>query len=167
FVVPGGVLEHFQDGIGRRGRELSARWDDLFGKYGKGFAELADQVNRMQRRDVPDGWDKNLPSFPADPKGIASRESSGKVLNALAQNIPWLVGGSADLAKSNKVDLKMPGAGDFQADNYAGRNFHFGVREHGMASAANGMAVSRLKVFNATFFNFTDYMKPSMRLAAL
>ena len=121
----------------------------------------------FRARRLPAGWDKNLPTFPADAKGIATRESSGKVLNALAQNIPWLIGGSADLAKSNKVDLKMPGAGDFQADNYAGRNFHFGVREHGMAAAANGMAISRLRVFNATFFNFTDYMKPSMRLAAL
>ena len=167
FLVPDGVLEHFQDGIGRRGRELSARWDDLFGKYGKEFAELADQVNRMQRRDVPDGWDKNLPSFPADPKGIASRESSGKVLNALAQNIPWLVGGSADLATSNKTTLKADGAGDFQADNYAGRNFHFGVREHAMAASLNGMALCKLRAFGGTFFNFTDYMRPSMRLAAI
>jgi transketolase len=98
---------------------------------------------------------------------MATRESSGKVLKALAQNIPWVIGGSADLAKSNKVDLKMPGAGDFQPDNYAGRNFHFGVREHGMAAAANGIATTRLRVFDATFFNFTDYMKPSMRLSAL
>jgi transketolase len=167
FLVPDGVLEHFQDGIGRRGRELSSKWNDLFGKYGREFAELADHINRMQRRDLPDGWYKNLPSFPADPKGVASRESSGKVLNALAQNIPWLVGGSADLATSNKTTLKADGAGDFQADNYAGRNFHFGVREHAMAASLNGMALCKLRAFGGTFFNFTDYMRPSMRLAAI
>jgi transketolase len=167
FLVPDGVYEHFQQGVGKRGAELHASWVKKFAEYAKQFPELAAELKDIQARRLPDGWDKNLPAFPADAKGIATRESSGKVLNALAQNIPWLVGGSADLAKSNKVDLKIPGAGDFQPDNYAGRNFHFGVREHGMAAAANGMAVSRLKVFNATFFNFTDYMKPSMRLAAL
>ena len=121
----------------------------------------------MQRRELPDGWDKNLPTFPPDAKGIASRESSGKVLNALAQNIPWMVGGSADLATSNKTALKFDGAGDFQAGNYSGRNFHFGVREHAMGAALNGMALSKLRAFGGTFFNFTDYMRPSMRLAAI
>jgi transketolase len=167
FLVPEGVLEHFQDGIGRRGRELSCEWNDLFGKYGKQFPELADQVNRLERRDLPDGWDKNLPSFPADAKGVASRESSGKVLNVLAQNIPWLVGGSADLATSNKTTLKSEDDGDFQAGSYGGRNFHFGVREHVMAAALNGMVLSKLRAFGGTFFNFTDYMRPSMRLAAI
>jgi transketolase len=167
FLVPDGVYESFQEGIGKRGAELHAAWEKKFADYGKQFPDLAAELNDIQGRELPDGWDKNLPNFPADAKGIATRESSGKVLNALAQNIPWVVGGSADLAKSNKVDLKMPGAGDFQASNYAGRNFHFGVREHGMAAACNGMATTRLRVFNATFFNFTDYMKPSMRLAAL
>lgn len=165
FLVPDGVLEHFQDGIGRRGRELSSKWNDLFGKYGKEFSDLADQINRMQRRDLPEGWDKNLPSFPADAKGVASRESSGKVLNALAQNIPWLVGGSADLATSNKTTLKDDG--NFEAGSYGGRNFHFGVREHGMAAALNGMVLSKLRAFGGTFFNFTDYMRPSMRLASI
>jgi len=167
FYVPDGVYENFQEGVGKRGAELHAAWDKKFAEYSKQFPDLAAELNDVQGRRLPDGWDENLPSFPADAKGVASRESSGKVLNALAQNIPWLIGGSADLAKSNKVELKTPGAGDFQANNYAGRNLHFGVREHAMAAAATGMAMSRLKVFNATFFNFTDYMKPSMRLAAL
>jgi len=167
FLVPDGVYDSFKEGVGKRGSELHAAWEKKFGEYAKQFPDLAAELNDIQGRRLPDGWDKNLPSFAADAKGIATRESSGKVLNALAQNIPWLIGGSADLAKSNKVDLKVPGAGDFQASNYAGRNFHFGVREHAMAAASTGMALSRLRVFNATFFNFTDYMKPSMRLAAL
>ena len=167
FYVPDGVYDCFKQGVGKRGAELHAAWEKKFAEYSKQFPELAAELEDIQGRRLPAGWDKNLPSFPADAKGVATRESSGKVLNALAQNIPWMIGGSADLAKSNKVDLKMPGAGDFQATNYAGRNFHFGVREHAMAAACTGMAMSRLRVFNATFFNFTDYMKPSMRLAAL
>jgi transketolase len=167
LLVPDGVLENFHDGIGERGKELSSDWKELFNGYGQQFPDLADNINRMQRRDLPDGWDKNLPAFPPDPKGIATRESSGKVLNVVAENIPWLVGGSADLATSNKTTLKFEGAGDFQAGNYAGRNFHFGVREHGMAAALNGMVLCRLRAFGGTFFNFTDYMRPSMRLAAI
>lgn len=167
FLVPDGVLEDFRDGIGKRGRDLSSKWNDLFGKYGQQFGDLADQIKRMQRRDLPNGWDKNLPTFPADAKGLASRESSGKVLNALADNIPWLVGGSADLATSNKTTLTAKDAGNFEAGNYGGRNFHFGVREHAMAAALNGMVLSKLRAFGGTFFNFTDYMRPSMRLAAL
>ena len=167
FYVPDGVYQNFKQVVGKRGAELHAAWEKKFAEYSKQFPDLAAELSDIQGRRLPEGWDKNLPTFPADAKGVASRESSGKVLNALAQNIPWLIGGSADLAKSNKVELKMPGAGDFQANNYAGRNFHFGVREHAMAASATGMAMSRLRVFNATFFNFTDYMKPSMRLAAL
>ncbi len=167
FLVPDSVYENFKQGIGKRGAELRAAWEKKFADYSKQFPTLAAELNEIQARQLPDEWDKGLPTFPADAKGVATRESGGKVLNALAANIPWLIGGSADLAKSNKVDLKVPGAGDFQPNNYAGRNLHFGVREHGMAAAATGMALSRLKVFNATFFNFTDYMKPSMRLAAL
>ena len=167
FLVPDGVLEDFQENIGKRGRDLSSKWNDLFGKYGQQFSDLADQINRMQRRDLPEAWDKDLPTFPADAKGVASRESSGKVLNALANNIPWLVGGSADLATSNKTTLTSKDAGNFEAGNYSGRNFHFGVREHGMAAALNGMALSKLRAYGGTFFNFTDYMRPSMRLAAI
>ena len=167
FLVPDGVLENFRDGIGKRGRELSLRWYDLFGKYKQQFPQLADHINRMQRRELPDGWDKNLPTFPADPKGVATRESSGKVLNAIAQNVPWLIGGAADLATSNKTDLKFDGAGVFSPKNYGGRNIHFGVREHAMGAALNGMAMIKLRPFGGTFFNFTDYMRPAMRLAAI
>ncbi|HJT70528.1 MAG TPA: transketolase [Terriglobales bacterium] len=167
FLVPDEVLQNFKDGIGARGRELTSQWNDLFGKYSKQFSELADHINRMQKRELPAGWDKNLPTFPADAKGVATRESSGKVLNVVAQNVPWLVGGAADLATSNKTDLKFEGAGVFEAGNYGGRNIHFGVREHAMAAALNGMAMIKLRPFGGTFFNFTDYMRPAMRIAAI
>ncbi len=167
FLVPDGVLENFRDGIGKRGRDLSSKWCDLFGKYKQQFPDLADHINRMQRRELPDAWDKNLPTFPADAKGVATRESSGKVLNVIAQNVPWLIGGAADLATSNKTDLKFEGAGVFSPTNYGGRNIHFGVREHAMGSALNGMAMIKVRPFGGTFFNFTDYMRPAMRLAAI
>jgi transketolase len=167
FLVPDGVLDHFRQGIGQRGRNLTSQWYELFGRYGQTFPDLAGHIDRMQRRELPEGWDKNIPTFPPDAKGIATRESSGKALNAFAQNIPWLLGGSADLATSNKTTLKFEGAGDFQAGSYSGRNLHFGVREHGMAAALNGMALAKLRAFGGTFFNFTDYMRPSMRLAAV
>ncbi len=167
FLVPDGVLEHFQQGVGRRGRDLRQQWTKLFGEYSKKHSDFADQINRMQKRDLPEGWDKNLPSFPADAKGSATRDSSGKVLNAIAQNVPWLMGGSADLATSDRTRLKFEGAGDFQAGSYNGRNLHFGVREHCMGAALNGLAVSKIRPYGGTFFNFNDYMKPSVRLAAL
>jgi len=167
FLVPDGVLESFRHGIGKRGSELRQKWETLFTNYGKKFPQLADQIKRMQHRELPDGWDKSLPVFPADAKGLATRESAGKVLNAVAENVPWMVGGSADLAGSDRTRLKFDGAGDFQAGNYGGRNLHFGVREHGMAAALNGMAVSKIRAFGGTFFNFSDYMRPSIRLAAL
>ena len=121
----------------------------------------------MQRRELPAGWDRNLPQFPADAKGIAGREASGKVLNVLAQNIPWFLGGSADLGPSNKTTLKFEGAGDFEPGHYGGKNFHFGIREHAMAAFVNGMSLSKLRSFGATFFIFSDYARPAMRLAAL
>ena len=167
FLVPDGVYEHFQSGVGVRGGKMRGEWEKLFTEYRKKFPDLADQIQCMQHRALPDGWDKNLPSFPADAKGMATRESSGKVLNVLAQNIPWVVGGSADLAKSNKTNLTFEGAGDFFPMEYKGRNVHFGVREHGMGAAANGMTLTGLRAFAATFFNFSDYMRASMRLAAL
>jgi transketolase len=167
FLVPEGVREHFPDGVGRRGREFHSKWSKQFADYSQKYPELAEQLGHMQNHELPAGWDKNLPTFPADAKGVATRESSGKVLNALAQNIPWVIGGSADLATSNKTTLKFEGAGDFRAGNYAGRNLHFGVREHAMAASVNGMVVSRLRAFGATFFNFSDYMRASIRLAAL
>ncbi|MGH9504779.1 MAG: transketolase [Terriglobales bacterium] len=167
FLVPDGVLDNFKNGIGKRGGELRKKWKSLFADYEKKYPDLAGQIKRMQHRELPDGWDKTLPTFPADAKGIATRESSGKVLNAVAENVPWLVGGSADLAGSDRTRLKFDGAGDFQAGSYGGRNLHFGVREHGMAAALNGMAVSKIRPFGGTFFNFSDYMRPSIRLAAL
>jgi transketolase len=167
FLVPEGVREHFQEGIGKRGQEARARWLKMFAEYSKKYPELADRLHRMQRRELPEGWDEKLPTFPADAKGIATRESSGKVLNALAENIPWVIGGSADLATSNKTTLKFEGAGDFQAGSYAGRNLHFGVREHAMGASVNGLTVTGIRAFGATFFNFSDYMRASIRLAAL
>jgi transketolase len=167
FLVPDGVREHFREGIGRRGSDLHAQWSDLFARYSKEYPDLAERLSHMQHHELPAGWDKNLPTFPADAKGIATRESSGKVLNVVAQNIPWLIGGSADLATSNKTTLKFEGAGDFQAGTYAGRNLHFGVREHVMGASVNGINVSGIRAFGATFFNFSDYMRASIRLAAL
>lgn len=167
FLVPDGVRENFRDGIGKRGRDLHGQWSQQFAAYSQKYPELAERLNLMKHRELPPGWDKNLPTFPADAKGVATRESGGKVLNALAQNIPWLVGGSADLATSNKTTLKFDGAGDFKPGTWAGRNLHFGVREHVMAASVNGLTVSNLRAFGATFFNFSDYMRPSIRLAAL
>jgi transketolase len=167
FLVPDGVYDQFKNGVGKRGAEARAAWKARFEEYKKQFPQQADQLNRMQTGQLPDGWDKDLPNFPADPKGMATRESSGKTLNALAKNIPWLMGGSADLAKSNKTNLTFEGAGEFYPQQYRGRNVHFGVREHAMGAIVNGMTLSKLRAFSATFFNFSDYMRPSMRLGAL
>jgi transketolase len=167
FLVPEGVREHFRDGIGKRGHDDRVQWTKMFASYRQKYPELADRLHRMQHRELPDDWDKALPTFPADPKGIATRESSGKVLNTLAQNIPWIIGGSADLATSNKTTLKFESAGDFQAGNYSGRNLHFGIREHVMGASVNGLIVSGIRAFGATFFNFSDYMRASIRLSAL
>ncbi len=167
FLVPEGVYDQFKNGVGKRGAEARAAWKAKFEEYKKQFPQLADQLNHMLSGRLPDGWDKDLPSFSADPKGIATRESSGKTLNALAKNIPWLIGGSADLAKSNKTNLTFDGAGEFYPNQYRGRNIHFGVREHAMGAIVNGMTLSKLRAFSATFFNFSDYMRPSMRLGAL
>ena len=167
FLVPEGVREHFREGVGKRGHDLHAQWTRMFADYAKQYPQLADQLKLMRHRELPQGWDKNLPVFPADPKGAGTRESAGKVLNVLAQNIPWLIGGSADLGNSNKTALKFEGAGDFRPGYYNGRNIHFGVREHGMGAAMNGMSVSKLRPFGGTFFNFSDYERPTIRLAAL
>jgi transketolase len=167
FLVPDGVYQHFNDGIGKRGGDAHAQWVKLWGDYKAKFPELAKQLELMQKRELPEGWDKNLPVFPADAKGMASRESSGKTANALAKNIPWLIGGSADLAKSNKTNLEFPGAGDFLPGEYKGRNLHYGVREHAMGAAMNGMVLTKLRPFGGTFFNFSDYVKPAIRLGAV
>jgi transketolase len=167
FLVPDGVREHFAAGIGTRGAAARKQWTETFAAYRAKFPALATEIDQMQKRELPAGWDKNLPVFAADPKGIAGREASGKVLNVLAQNIPWLIGGSADLGPSNKTTLKFPGAGDFQPDNYGGKNLHYGIREHAMAAAVNGMSLSKVRAFGATFFIFSDYAKPAIRLSAL
>jgi transketolase len=167
FLVPDGVYDQFKKGIGKRGAEFHGDWSRKFEDYKKQFPDFAEQLDLMEQGTLPKGWDQDLPTFPADAKGMATRDSSGKALNAVAKNIPWLIGGSADLAHSNKTNLTFEGAGDFFPDQYKGRNLHFGVREHAMGAAVNGMSVSRLRAFSATFFNFSDYMRPSMRLAAL
>ena len=167
FLVPDGVRENFANGIGKRGHDLSTLWEQLLGRYKKDHPDLADQLNRMQHRQLPEGWDKNLPSFPADAKGLATRDSSGKVLNVLAQNVPWLMGGSADLAPSTKTLLTFAGANAFEAGQYNGRNFHFGIREHAMCSILNGMSLSKIRPYGASFLIFSDYSKPPMRLAAI
>src|ERR1700682_6009028 len=167
FLVPEGVYEHFSAGVGARGAKARTEWAELFNAYRTKYPELGAEIDLMQRRDLPVGWDRNLPTFPADPKGIAGREASGKVLNILAQNIPWFLGGSADLGPSNKTTLTFDGAGDFQADNPGGKNFHFGIREHAMAAIVNGLSLSKLRAFGATFFIFSDYARPAIRLSAL
>jgi transketolase len=167
FLVPDGVREHFDAGVGARGAEARGRWEALLAAYRAQFPDLATEIDEMQRRELPAGWDRDLPSFASDPKGIAGRDASGEVLNVLAKNIPWFLGGSADLAPSNKTALKFAGAGDFEAATPGGRNLHFGVREHAMAAIVNGLALSKLRPFGATFFIFSDYARPAIRLSAL
>jgi transketolase len=167
FLVPDGVYEHLSAGVGVRGAKARSEWKELFGAYRAKYPELAAEIDSMQRRELPAGWDRNLPSFPADAKGIAGREASGKVLNVLAQNIPWFLGGSADLGPSNKTTLTFAGAGDFQADTPGGKNLHFGIREHAMAAIVNGLSLSKMRAFGATFFIFSDYARPAIRLSAL
>ncbi len=167
FLVPEGVYAHFSTGVGARGAKARTDWMELRVSYRAKYPELATEIDLMQRRDLPAEWDRNLPVFPADAKGVAGREASGRVLNVLAQNIPWFMGGSADLGPSNKTTLTFAGAGDFQLDNRGGRNFHFGIREHAMAATVNGLALSKVRAFGATFFVFSDYARPAIRLAAL
>jgi transketolase len=167
FLVPDGVMAHFEAGVGRRGAEARCRWEKLFAGYRESFPELATEIEQMQRRDLPSGWDCNLPSFAPDPKGIAGRDASGKVLNVLAQNIPWLLGGSADLGTSNKTLLRFEGAGDLEPGTPGGRNLHFGIREHAMAAIVNGLSLSKLRAYGATFVIFSDYARPAIRLSAL
>jgi transketolase len=167
FLVPEAVREHFAAGIGARGEQARSRWAELFAAYHSKYPDLANEIDLMQRRDLPTGWDSELPVFPPDPKGVAGRDASGKVLNVLAQNIPWLLGGSADLGPSNKTTLTFDGAGDFEPGTPGGRNLHFGVREHAMAAVVNGLSLSKIRAFGATFFIFSDYARPAIRLSAL
>ena len=167
FLVPDGVREHFAAGIGARGADAHRRWLTLLASYRDKCADLATEIDQMQRRELPAGWDRDLPVFPADAKGIAGREASGKVLNVLAQSIPWFLGGSADLGPSNKTTLTYKGAASFQAGTPGGKMLHFGIREHAMAAIVNGLSLSKLRAFGATFFIFSDYARPAMRLSSL
>jgi transketolase len=167
FLVPDGVREQFAAGIGARGAEARARWEALFAAYQREWPELATEIDQMQRRDLPAGWDRDLPSFAPDPKGIAGRDASGEVLNALARNIPGFFGGSADLGSSTKTTLEFAGAGDFEAATPEGRNLHFGIREHAMTAIVNGLSLSKLRAFGSTFFIFSDYARPAIRLSAM
>lgn len=167
FLVPEEVAAHFAEGVGKRGQELREAWHGKFAEYEAAHPEAAAELKTIWAGKLPDGWDKDIPTFDADEKGLATRASSGKVLNGLAANFPWMVGGSADLAPSNNTMLKFDGAGYFGPDDYSGRNWHFGVREHSMAAISNGMSLCGLRAYCGTFFVFTDYMRPSMRLSAL
>jgi transketolase len=167
FLVPDGVVEHFDAGIGKRGRKLQSDWTALLKDYAAKHPDLAEQLTLMQNQDAPKGWDKALPAFPADAKGMATRESSGKAINAVAQHFPWMIGGSADLSPSTKTNLTFEGAGSFEAGKYSGRNLHFGIREHAMGAIVNGLCLSNIRAYGSTFLIFSDYMKPPIRLAAL
>jgi transketolase len=167
FLIPDGVREHFRDGVGRRGKALRDDWHALFDSYRKKYPDLADRLDRMAKREIPAGWDSDLPKFDADSKGVATRDSSGKALNAIAAHYPWLMGGSADLSPSTKTDLKFEGVGDLEAASPGGRNMHFGIREHAMGAILNGMALSNVRPYGSSFLIFSDYMKPPIRLAAL
>jgi len=167
FLVPEGAREHFARHLGERGHALRQAWMDKFKDYQTKFPELADELNRMQHRQLPIGWDTELPVFPADAKGVAGRDASAKVLNAVAKKVPWLVGGSADLAPSTKTRLTFDAAGDFTAASYSGRNLHFGIREHGMGAVLNGMSLAKVRPFGSGFLIFSDYCRPAIRLSAL
>ena len=167
FLVPDGVHERFQELMGRRGKNLREAWMMKFDEYKKEFPDLADQLFKMQQRRLPDGWDSEIPVFPTDAKGMGGRDASAKVQNAVAKHVPWLIGGSADLAPSTKTRLTFEGAGDFGSTNFGGRNFHFGIREHAMGSILNGMSLSKVRPYGSGFLIFSDYMRAPIRLSAL
>jgi transketolase len=167
FLVPEGVREHFRAEMGERGAGLRNAWMARFEEYKNEHPELADQLYRMQHRQLPEGWDHDLPSFPADPKGLATRDSSGRVLNKVAWNLPWLIGGAADLFPSTKTRLTFERAGDFEFDDRSGRNLHFGIREHAMGAIVNGLSLSKIRAYGSTFLIFSDYMKPAIRMSAI
>jgi transketolase len=167
FLVPEGVRGHFDAGVGRRGRKLQGEWAALLKAYRAKYPDLAEQLDRMQSGEPPKGWDADLPTFPADAKGLATRESGGKAINAIAKHYPWMIGGAADLSPSTKTNLTFEDAGSFEAEKYGGRNLHFGIREHAMGAVVNGLALSNLRPYGSTFLIFSDYMKPPIRLSAL
>lgn len=167
FHVPAAVRDHFREGIGLRGAALRSDWFATFEAYRETHPELAEALHRMQRRLLPEGWDRDIPVFPADASGEAGRTASGKVLNAIAQRVPWLMGGAADLAPSTKTNLVFDGAGTFGAAAADGRNFHFGVREHAMGAVINGMSLCKVRPYGSGFLIFSDYARPAIRLSAL
>jgi transketolase len=167
FLIPDGVREQFAAGIGARGAKLRNEWLARFEAYKGKYPDEAEALSRMQRRQLPAGWEQAIPNFPADPKGQAGRDASAKVLNAVAQRIPWLIGGSADLAPSTKTRLTFDGAGDFEAGSYSGRNFHFGIREHAMGAVLNGLSLSKIRPYGSGFLIFSDYGRAPIRLAAI
>ncbi len=167
FLVPSGVAEHFQTVMGARGRTAREQWMARFIEYKKTYPELADALSQMQRRALPSGWEQDLPTFPSDPKGLAGRDASATVLNAVACRVPWLIGGSADLTPSTKTRLTGEGAGDFTSADYRGRNLHFGIREHAMGAILNGLSLAKVRPFGSGFLIFSDYAKPALRLSAI
>jgi len=167
FLVPDGVPAHFQQGIGARGAELRNAWMAWFSEYQAQYPELADHLYKMQHRQLPEAWAKGLPTFPPDEKGLAGREASAKVLNAVATNVPWVLGGAADLAPSTKTRLTFEGTGDLTSENPSGRNVHFGVREHAMGAILNGLSLSKVRPYGSGFLIFSDYARPAIRLSAL
>jgi len=167
FLVPDGVYEYFHSGVGKRGHAIREAWMAKFEEYKRKYPTLAEHSIKLNQRQLPEGWDRDLPTFPADPKGVAGREASGKILNILAQNVPWLLGGSADLSPSTKTRLTFDGAGDFTSENPGGRNLHFGVREHAMGAVLNGLTLSKVRSFGSSFLIFSDYARPTIRLSAL
>jgi transketolase len=167
YGCPDGVYDNFKAVTAKRGHEAREKWIALFNSYKSQHPDLAEDLYRMQHRQLPEGWDKKIVAFPADAKGMASRESSGKVLNMVAQGVPWLIGGAADLFPSTKTRLTFEGAGDFLAENYGGRNLHFGIREHAMGAIVNGLALSKIRAFGSTFMIFSEFLKPAIRLAAI
>jgi transketolase len=167
FLIPDEVRQHFQAHVGARGAKLHRAWWAKFDEYRQRYPELADQGYRMLHRELPDGWDRDLPMFSAGGKDVATRDASGQALNALARNIPWLLGGSADLGPSCKTRLTFADAGDFSAEERAGRNLHFGIREHAMGAILNGLSLSKIRSFGSGFLIFSDYARPAIRLSAL
>ncbi|MFP5387859.1 MAG: transketolase [Thermoleophilia bacterium] len=167
FLVPDGVREHFAAGIGKRGAGLSAAWKELLGSYAEENADLAAEIDAQQKRELPAGWDAEIPSFEADEKGIATRKASQQVENAIAAGLPWLLAGSADLTDSTSVRLNVDGAADFEPGSYDGRQLHFGIREHESAAICNGLSLSKLRPLWSTYLTFSDYARPAIRLSAL
>jgi transketolase len=167
FLVPEGVYNQFREGIGRRGRALRDQWQATFAAYRREYPQPAREIDLLLSGELPDKWDADLPEFPPDDKGIATREASGKVINAIGERVPWLLGGAGDLSPSTKTNFTFKGAGELEPDDPGGRTMHFGIREHAMGAIVNGLGVSKLRAFGATFLTFSDYMRPSIRLAAL